>query len=138
MDKVLSTEEVYFVNEYIVANRKERILWELGLPRKRSDCIWRFAHRARDFLKSTLIYPVYIKNGEFYLETKEFFQEIGNPKVFIIHPSEGWDRVRESFQEAIREYLGSGPYIMIDCNLTFAFIETESDCEEHEFLYLHK
>ncbi len=138
MEKVLCAEELYFVNEYIVSNRKKRILWELGSPRKRADCIWRFAHRARDFLKSALIHPVCIKSGEFYLETKEFLPEIGNPQVFVLHPSGEWDRVRKSFQEAFREYLGSGPYIMIDCNLRFVFIETESDCEEHEFLYLHE
>jgi len=133
----LSAEELCFVNEYIAPNRRERIEWELSRANKRSDCIWRFAHRAREFLKGSVIHPVYIKNGEFVLGSKRFLPEIGNPKVFIMNPSEEWDRRHMDFQEALDEYLGSGPYILIDCNLTFAFIETESDCETHEFLYLH-
>lgn len=138
MENLLSAEEAYFINEYIIPPRKERLSWELGQARKRSDCIWRFAHRAREFLKPSLIHPVYIKGGEFMLGTKCFRQTIGNPEVWIVHPSEEWDRVRLGFQKALDDYLGSGPYIMIDCRQTFAFIETESDCETHEFLYLHR
>lgn len=138
MENLLRAEEIYFINEYIVSSRKERIRWELGLERKRSDCIWKFAHRARDFLKPSLIHPVQIKNSELTLDGKCFRQAIGNPDVWILHPSDGWDRIQMGFQRAIDDYLGSGPYIMIDCKQTFAFIETESDCETHEFLYLHK
>lgn len=138
MENLLSAEEIYFINEYILPSRKERIGWEIGRESKRSDCIWRFAHRARDFLKPSLIHPVYMKNGELTLGGKSFRQAMGNPEVWILHPSEGWDRVQMEFQKALDNYLGSGPYIMIDCRKTFAFIETESDCETHEFLYLHK
>jgi len=136
MNISLNAEEAFFVNEYIKSNRRERIEWELSRDGKRSACIWRFAHRAREFLKDSVIHPVHIKNGEFILGAKRFRSEIGNPKVFIIHPSESWDRKQMDFQEALDEYLGCGPYILIDCNLTFAFIETESDSETHEFLYL--
>lgn len=138
MENKLSTEEVYFIEEYIVPNRKERIAWELAQMRKRSDCLWRFAHRARDFLKPSLIQPAHIQSGELMLEGKCLRRTIGNPDVLILHPSEGWDRIRLGFQKALDDYLGSGPYIMIDCKKTFAFIETESCCETHEFLYLHK
>lgn len=138
METTLYAEETYFINEYIVPNRKERVAWELVLKRKRSDCIWRFAHRARDFLKASTIHPVQIQHGELVLDGKDFCREIGNKDVLILHPSEGWDRIRMGFHQALDDYLGSGPYIMIDCGQTFAFIETESGCETHEFLYLHK
>lgn len=138
MGNLLSAEETYFINEYIVPNRKERIRWEIGMERKRANCIWRFAHKARDFLKPSLIHSGHIKNGELMIEGKIFRQTIGNPDVWILHPSEGWDRVQMGFQNALDDYLGNGPYIMIDCKKTFVFIETESDCETHEFLYLHK
>lgn len=85
-----------------------------------------------------MIHPVLIQKGEFVLDGKDFLREIGNPKVFIMDSSKERDRVIMGFQSALDEYLGSGPYIMIDCKLTFAFIETESDCETHEFLYMHK
>lgn len=137
MGNLLCEEEMYFVNEYILPNRKERIRWELGLERKRKQCLWRFAHCAREFLKPSTIHPVYIRNSELTLDTKNFRQLIGDPEVWIVHPDEGWDQIRMGFQKALDEYLGSGPYIFIDCKRTFAFIETESECETHEFLYLH-
>lgn len=138
MGNLLSAEERYFVDEYIVSNRKERIAWELNHDRKRADCIWRFAHGARDFLKHSLTHPVLIQNGTLVLAGKNFRREIGNPQVYIMHPSVGWDRVITDFQRALDDYLGSGPYIIIDLAHTFAFIETESCCETHEFLYMHK
>lgn len=138
MDHFLSAEEEYFIKEFVVPNRKERVCWELEHERKRSDCIWRFAHCARELLRPSLIHPILIHKGEFVLEGKNFRQEIGDPKVFIMHHSKGWDRVIMGFQSALDEYLGSGPYVMIDCKQTFAFIETESECETHEFLYMHK
>lgn len=138
MDHLLSAEEAYFVKEFIVPNRRERVCWELEHEQKRSGCIWRFAHCARELLRPSLIHPVLIQKGEFVLDGKDFLREIGNPKVFIMDSPKEWDRVIMDFQSAFDEYLGSGPYIMIDCKLTFAFIETESDCETHEFLYMHK
>ena len=138
MDRSLSAEEEYFVREFIVPNRRERVCWELEHERKRSGCIWRFAHCARELLRPSLIHPVLIQKGEFVLDGKDFLRKIGNPQVFIMDSSEEWDRVIMDFQSAFDKYLGSGPYIMIDCKQTFAFIETESGCETHEFLYLHK
>ncbi len=138
MDRSLSAEEEYFVREFIVPNRRERVCWELEHERKRSGCIGRFAHCARELLRPSLIHPVLIQKGEFVLDGKDFLRKIGNPQVFIMDSSEEWDRVIMDFQSAFDKYLGSGPYIMIDCKQTFAFIETESGCETHEFLYLHK
>ena len=134
----MNAEELYFVNEYIVSNRKERVAWELNRDHKRADCIWRFAHGARDILIPSLIRPVRIHNGVLVLDGKSFRHEIGDPLVYIMHPSNGWDRVVLSFQNALDDYLGRGPYIMIDLEHTFAFVETESCCETHEFLYMHK
>ena len=138
MERLLSAEEEYFIKEYVVTNRQERICWELKHERKRSGCIWRFAHCARDLLRPSLIHPVQIQNGEFVFDGKHFRQKMGNPKVFIMHPSKEWDRVIMDFQKALDAYLGSGSYVMIACAQTFAFIETESGCETHEFLYMHK
>ena len=138
LGNMLSAEELYFVNEYIVSNRRERIGWEINLNRKRADCIWRFAHCARDFLKPTLVHPVQIRDGELVLQGKSFRRKIENSQVFIMHPSEKWDRAIMDFQKALDDYLGSGPYVMIDLNHTFVFIETESGCDTHEFLYMHK
>ena len=78
-----------------------------------------------------------VKGGQFVLDNRDFLREVGNPQVLVLHPSKEWDRARLSFREAIDRYLGSGPYIAIDSRRTFAFIETESGCEGHEFLYLH-
>lgn len=138
MANVLNAEEMYFINEYIQPGRKERIGWELGQVHKRKVCLWRFAHCARDFLKPSVVHPVHIQNGEFTLDGKSFRQMIGDADVLVLHPDEEWNRIQIDFQRALDDYLGSGPYIMIDLKHTFAFIETESGCETHEFLYLHK
>ncbi len=138
MKNGFTAEEMYFIHEYILPNRRERISWELGLEHKRAECIWRFAHRAREFLTPSVIHPVHIQNGELTLDGKDFRQLIGDASVLVLHPDEKWDRIRIRFQNALDDYLGSGPYIMIDIKLRFAFIETESGCETHEFLYLHK
>lgn len=138
MANLLRAEELYFVNEYIVSNRRERIRWELSMESRRSDCIWRFAHCARELLKAPLVRPVTIKNGELLLGAKKLLSETGNPEVFIMHFSQGWDRRQMRLRDALDEYLGSGPYVMIDCRRTFAFVETEPDCETHELLYLHR
>lgn len=118
-------------------NRRERLCWELERERRRADGLWRFAHGARELLKPARGRPVRIQGGRFVLDRRDFLREVGNPQVRVLHPSKKWDRARLSFREAIDRYLGSGPYIAVDSRRTFAFIETESGCEGHEFLYLH-
>lgn len=129
--------ETYFLEEYVVPNRRERLGWELERERRRADGLWRFAHGARELLKPTHIHSVRVQGGRFVLDSRDFLHEVGNPQVRVLHPSKEWDRARMSFREAIDLYLGSGPYIAVDSRRTFAFIETESGCEGHEFLYLH-
>ena len=112
-------------------------LLELERERRRADGLWRFAHGARELLKPTRIHSVRVQGGQFVLDNRDFLREVGNPQVRVLHPSKEWDRARMSFREAIDRSLGSGPYIAVDSRRTFAFIETESGCEGHEFLYLH-
>lgn len=83
------------------------------------------------------VHPMRIQGGRFVLDRRDFLCEVGNPQVRVLHPSKEWDRARMSFREAIDRSLGRGPYIAVDSRRTFAFIETESGCEGHEFLYLH-
>ena len=118
-------------------NRRKRFCWELEREHRRADGLWRFAHGARELLKPTRIHSVRVQGGQFVLDNRDFLREVGNPQVRVLHPSKEWDRARMSFREAIDRYLGSGPYIAVDSRRTFAFIETESGCEGHEFLYLH-
>lgn len=129
--------ETYFLEEYVVPNRRERLCWELERERRLADGLWRFAHGAREMLKPTRIHSVRVQGGQFVLDRRDFLREVGNPQVRVLHPSKEWDRARMSFRGAIDRSLGSGPYIAVDSRRTFAFIETESGCEGHEFLYLH-
>lgn len=137
MESALTAEERYFLDEYVVPNRRERLGWELERERRRADGLWRFAHGARELLKPARVHPVRIQGGRFVLDRRDFLREVGNPQVRVLHPSKEWDRARMSFREAIDRFLGRGPYIAVDSRRTFAFIETESGCEGHEFLYLH-
>ena len=132
----LCTEELYFVNTFIVSNRRERMLWELRAKEKRRGCIDRFAHGAREVLKAACVHPVRIQKGEFMLGSKDFCAEIGNPEVLILHPDDECDCTRARFRDALDRLLGCGPYILIDCKMDFAFIETESGGKDHEFLYI--
>lgn len=129
--------ETYFLDEYVVPNRRKRFCWELEREHRRADGLWRFAHGARELLKPTRVHPMRIQGGRFVLDRRDFLREVGNTQVRVLHPSKEWDRARMSFREAIDRFLGRGPYIAVDSRRTFAFIETESGCEGHEFLYLH-
>ena len=61
MNTGITTEEEYFIRAYILPNRRERMRFELSSMKRRSDCIWRFAHCARDMLKLEYIHPVFSK-----------------------------------------------------------------------------
>ncbi len=61
----------------------------------------------------------------------------GEDEVYILHFDSSEDKKRMKFKDAIDYFIGGGPYIMISCNLKWGFIETESDCESHEYIVLH-
>ncbi len=138
MSSALLPEETCFISEFLVSNRRERIAWELARADRRADCIWRFAHCARELLIPARIHSVLVQKGKFMLEGIDFMQKIGNPQILLLSPFADRDRTKMGFQDAIDCNLGGGPYIAIDCGLQFAFIETESGCEGHEFLFLRR
>ena len=47
--------EEYFINTFIIKNRRERLLYELSSPDKRYDGLSRFCHNARDLLEPSRI-----------------------------------------------------------------------------------
>lgn len=138
MNAGITMEEEYFIRAYILPNRRERMRFELSSIKRRSDCIWRFAHCARDMLKLEYIHPVFSKEGDLWLNSKLLRDEIGDKLVYILDYDKTLDRARLPFRSALSKFMGCGPYIMIDTGLTFAFVETEPFCESHEYLFLKK
>ena len=132
----LSREEEYFIRTYVLPNRRERMRFELSSTKRRSDCIWRFAHRARDILRPDCIHSVFSKDGLLWFGSKRLSDVAPESTVYILDFDKAFDQVTRAFDAALNEYMGLGPYIMIDRNLTFAFVETEPFCETHEYLFL--
>lgn len=65
MESALTAEERYFLDEYVVPNRRKRFCWELEREHRRADGLWRFAHGARELLKPTRIHSVRVQGGRF-------------------------------------------------------------------------
>lgn len=49
--------ETEIIKKYVVKNKQDRIIWELGSPKKRSEVMWRFHHNL-DIFKPECLYPV--------------------------------------------------------------------------------
>ena len=133
-----SDAERQFVSAYIVRNRRERILMELESKSKRNNCIWRFAHSARELLRDEFVREVGFQRGELLLGHERLLDKTGNPDVYIMQSNSYLDGKMMQFEAALDVIMGSGPYILLECDGRFAFIETESDCETHEYMFLEQ
>ncbi len=129
-------EETFFVETYIFNNKRERFLYELANPSKRSGCVWRFAHRARDYLIPGSFGCGRYTQGKLIIGENNILNRFKNDDVYILSFDCNEDKKRMKFESAIDYYLGRGPYIMISCNLKWGLIETEPDCELHEYILL--
>lgn len=136
MNEGLSREEEYFISTFVFPNRRDRIRYELSSKKRRAECIWRFAHCARDVLRPDCIHSVFSKDGLLWLGPRRLSDVVHGHAVYLLYSDESLDKKTCTFDAAIDEFLGWGPYIMIDRDLTFAFVETESFSETHEYLFL--
>ena len=136
----LSAEELYFIDTYIFPNRRERLKYELTSAKKRYDGIDRFCHSAREMLKPAFLTAVIVTAEKFLIDAKNpnSLRKIDSNPVFVISVYKDLDRQVMPFCDAVDKMLGLGSYILIDRKLQFAFVETEPDCPQHEYLYLQK
>jgi len=118
MDKRIPEEELFFINTFVRQNRRERLTFELSTTKKRSNCIWRFAHMARGYLRLEMINSTLYKKGKLMTKTEDLIDKHQRDNVYIIHFDASMDKKTLNFVCAIDMYLGKGPYIMIDCNRT--------------------
>lgn len=55
--------ETEIIKNYVVKNKQDRIIWELGSLQKRDEVMWRFHHNL-DIFKKECLYPVEYMNPE--------------------------------------------------------------------------
>lgn len=136
----LSAEELFFIDTYVFPNRRDRLKYELSSEKKRYDGIDRFCHSAREMLKPAFLTPVVVTAEKFLINAENLnsFRKIDSNSVFVISMYQDLDRQVMPFCDAVDKMLGLGPYILINRELQFAFVETEPDCPQHEYLYLQK
>lgn len=128
--------ETNFLDRYIVRNRRDRLRMELKSDKHRNNSIWRFAHGARELLRVELTNSVVFTNGALMLDNECLLKKTGNPNVFILQSNSYLDKKHMPFEDALHECMGSGPYILLESDGRFAFVETESDSETHEYIFL--
>ena len=68
MRNEIDTAEKYFADTFIRNSRRERILYELTKTEKRSDCLNRFCHQAKQLLDSSKI----VMEGDDMDQSREF------------------------------------------------------------------
>ena len=137
MVRETNAEETFFIDSFIMANRRERLRFELGKTGEtRRRAIDRFSHDARKLLIEKYIHPAEIVRGTVCVPGTPDLRIDGD--VYVMSLDEDCDRTVMPFGRAIDKCMGLGPYILVNAKRGFAFVETESDCEEHEYLYLSR
>ena len=114
--------EENFINDYIVNNKRERLLFELG-SKKRRDCIGRFSH-----CTDTLLIEAKIKLKSQYIseDLRHVVAKANSCKCYVISYSQELDGKEFNKDEVLDLISNCGmPSIVIFDN--FAIIETEQE-----------
>ena len=117
--------ETNFVNNFIIKQRQERILFEF--QKKRDRAVDRFAHGAKDILKSNKI----ILSGE-HLQIEDIvnaLQSYGillDVKTYIISGNVALDKKSMSLREALKYFFTDFLQIIITDGECYALIKEET------------
>ena len=124
--------EKAFVEQYVIKNRLERLLFELG-GKKRQHGIGRFCHNAEALVKAEKIVASGNKlfADEIYSIAKQYN---ASGTCYIIAYNESLDGKQCKLKEALGRVLGNGMAAIIVCG-NFAVIETEQ-CEGTPMRYI--
>lgn len=114
--------EESFVKRYIVRNRQERLLYELGNKKKRIDGIARFCHGTPELIKESTI--VYSGNDISFGELKELIDNSNEMSFYVISYYESLDAKFISSDSVLSEIIGRGMASIAIFN-HFVIIETE-------------
>lgn len=102
--------ETEIIKNYVVKNKQDRIIWELGSPKKRDEVMWRFHHNL-DIFKQECLYPVgYMdpKGMEEYLYKLSGAREVYYMGDLFIGELSLKDAVDRAFGDVCIIYCGNG------------------------------
>ena len=124
--------EKAFVDRYVMKNKQERLLFELG-GKKRQHGIGRFCHNAEALIKADKIVASGNKlfADEIYSIAKQYN---ASGTCYIIAYNESLDGKQFKLKEALERVLSNGMAAIIICD-NFAVIETEQ-CEGTPMRYI--
>lgn len=105
--------ESYFIKNFIVRSRQERLQYELKSMKKRQYGIGRFCHHAEDWLDMSKI-----------CKTEDFTALTENPKCYVIAYQPELDKLQCSLKHALKLVLGNSMAAVIVGD-GFAVVETE-------------
>ncbi|MDE5769540.1 MAG: hypothetical protein K2H82_09165 [Oscillospiraceae bacterium] len=105
--------ESYFIKNFIVRSRQERLQYELQSMKKRQYGIGRFCHYAEDWLDMSKI-----------CKTEDFAILKENPECYVIAYQPELDKLQCSLKHALELVLGNGMAAVI-VGVGFAVVETE-------------
>lgn len=115
--------ESSFINDYIVKERRERLLFELGSVKKRETAIMRFSHNAEGLINLKKI--IYCNEALTEKQAIDFFKTKRINKFYIVSLGRN-DKCVLSFEDALAycfsEYM---PVILIGEGYSFLKCESE-------------
>ncbi|MDE6708690.1 MAG: hypothetical protein K2K06_11730 [Oscillospiraceae bacterium] len=105
--------ELFFVKNFIIKSKRDRLLYELQNSKKRQDCLGRFCHHAEDLLDMQKI-----------CDTQDFEKILGNPECYIMAYHQELDKLTCNLKQALKLVLSNGMSAII-IGKNFAIVETE-------------
>ncbi|MBD5143452.1 MAG: hypothetical protein HDT22_07580 [Ruminococcus sp.] len=105
--------ELFFVKNFIINSKQDRLLYELQNSKKRQDCLGRFCHHAEDLLDMQKI-----------CDTQDFEKILGNPECYIMAYHQELDKLTCNLKQALKLVLSNGMSAII-IGKNFAIVETE-------------
>ena len=105
--------ELFFVKNFIIKSKQDRLLYELQNSKKRQDCLGRFCHHAEDLLDMQKI-----------CDTQDFEKILGNPECYIMAYHQELDKLTCNLKQALKLVLSNGMSAII-IGKNFAIVETE-------------
>ena len=117
----MNNEEA-FVQKYIVKNRRERLLFELGSPKRRYRALSRFCHQAEGLLDPDRI----VLAGSNLENEPEFimFVRNHNEECEVLSPDSLIDGMRAKLKDAVREAsMSSDAAVIIGSGFAVVFSE---------------
>jgi len=130
---MIDSREEDFVRKFIIAQKRDRLLFELGNNKKRREGIGRFCHGAEQLLISDKIYMSGEISGNRILELLNMH---GRSEVsFVAAYNREIDRLELRNEDAVEQVIGNGMAAVI-IQQGIAVIETEMTGRAERFVLL--